>query len=41
MLKRLHAVLEQAAARRGQSAQALLDHLLPADCRLSSSRGIG
>ena len=29
MLKRLHAVLEQAAAGRGQSAEALLDHLLP------------
>jgi hypothetical protein len=29
MLKKLHAVLEQAAAGRGQSAEALLDHLLP------------
>ena len=29
MLKRLHAVLEQAAAGRGQSADALLDYLLP------------
>jgi len=29
MLKRLHAVLVQAAAGRGQSAEALLDHLLP------------
>jgi hypothetical protein len=29
MLNRLHAVLEQAAAGRGKSAEALLDHLLP------------
>jgi len=29
MLKRLQAALEQAAERRGQSAEALLDHLLP------------
>lgn len=29
MLKRLQAALEQAAAKRGQSAEVLLDHLLP------------
>ena len=41
MLKRLLVVLEQAAAGRGQSAEVLLDHLLPGLLPPSSPRGIG